>query len=141
MDFSKVVLKLFKNYLRTVFSLNKNVLLGVFSACKVYKWPQKSTFVSKFDPLLTYSGVIFGHFRGRKSCILDFFKVVWELFRKCLGIVLGLKRPTFDEFIAISDTRCYPYRSLSFGVPRSPKKYRPGFPWASSLCHLCGSKF
>ena len=40
-------------------------------------------------------GVIFGHLGGRKSRIIDFFKVVWELFRKSLGILFGLKRPTF----------------------------------------------
>ena len=35
---------------------------------------------------------------GQKSRFLDFFKVVLELFRKCLGIVFGLKMPTFVLF-------------------------------------------
>ena len=29
---------------------------------------------------------------------IDFFKVVLDLFRKCLGIVFGLKRPIFVLF-------------------------------------------
>ena len=52
-------------------------------------------FQSKFDSLLTSETVVFGHFGARKSRILDFFEVVLELFRKCLGIVFDLKRPTF----------------------------------------------
>jgi len=32
---------------------------------------------------------------GLKSRFLDFFKVLLELFRKFLGIVFDLKRPTF----------------------------------------------
>ena len=44
--------------------------------------------------------VIFGHFGGQKSRFLDFFKVVLELFRKCLGIVFGLKRPTFGGILS-----------------------------------------
>ena len=38
---------------------------------------------------------VFWQFWGRKSHIRDFLKVVLELFRKCLGIVFDLKRPTF----------------------------------------------
>ena len=34
--------------------------------------------------------------RGQKSRFLDFCKVVWELFRKCLGIVFSLNRSTFS---------------------------------------------
>ena len=69
----------------------------------------------------------FWPFWGRKSHILDFFKVVLELFGKCLGIVFNLKRLTFCLFSAISYTLCYPYLLLSFGVPRSPNKCRQGF--------------
>ena len=39
---------------------------------------------------------------GQKSRFLDFFKVVLELFRKCLGYVFGLKGPRnklFCKFI------------------------------------------
>ena len=35
-------------------------------------------------------------FGGQKSRFLDFFKFVLVLFRKCLGIVFSLKRPTFS---------------------------------------------
>ena len=58
----------------------------------------------RFDPVLTHIWpfwwVIFGNFGGRKSRFLDFFKVVWELIRKCLDIIFGLKRPTLCEFSA-----------------------------------------
>ena len=37
----------------------------------------------------------FGQFGGRKSRFLDFFEVILELFRKCLGIVFDLERPSF----------------------------------------------
>ena len=47
-----------------------------------------------------FLGVIFDHFAGPKSHFLDFFKVVLELFGKCLGIVFDLKRPTFGVFSA-----------------------------------------
>ena len=38
----------------------------------------------------------FDHFQGQKTRFLDFLKVVLEMFRSYLGIVLGLKRPTFS---------------------------------------------
>ena len=40
----------------------------------------------------------FVHFGGRKSRFLDFFKVVLDLFGKCLGFVFCRKRPTFVLF-------------------------------------------
>ena len=57
--------------------------------------PKIENFSQKFEPLLTFGRFIVGHFGGRKSHFLDFFKVVLELFGKCLGIVFDLKRPTF----------------------------------------------
>ena len=36
------------------------------------------------------------HFGGRKSRFLDFYEVVLELFRKCLGNVFSFKRPIFS---------------------------------------------
>ena len=47
------------------------------------------TFEVKFGP------VYFEHFQGQITRFLGFFKVGLELFRSCLGIVFGLKRPTF----------------------------------------------
>ena len=94
--------------------------------------PKKWDLQSKFCPLWRFWGVIFGHFRGRKSRFLDFFQVVLELFRKCLGIVFDLKRPTFGGILTLSHTLCYPYLLLSFGAPRSPKKCRQGFKCGSS---------
>ena len=52
------------------------------------KLTQKLTLLAK----LTY---VFWPFWRSKSRFLDFFKVVLELFRKRLGIVFDLKRPTF----------------------------------------------
>ena len=57
--------------------------------------PKNQDFRSKFCPLWQFWGVIFDNFGGRKSRYLDFFKVVLELFRKCLGIVFGFVGPTF----------------------------------------------
>ena len=58
---------------------------------------QKSAdFQSKYNPLLTSERIILDHFGGRKNRFLEFFKVVLEFFRKCLSIVLGLNRTTFD---------------------------------------------
>ena len=56
--------------------------------------PENLIFYSKFGPLWTFERVILDNFGGQKSRILDFFKVVLELFRKCAGIVFGFKRPT-----------------------------------------------
>ena len=45
--------------------------------------------------ILPSERVNFGLFWGQKTRFLDFLKVVQELFRSCLGIDIGLKRPTF----------------------------------------------
>ena len=45
-----------------------------------------------------------GHFwlfDGRKIRFLDFFKVVLELFKKCLRIVFGVKRPFLGVFLVL----------------------------------------
>ena len=47
LDFFDVVLELFKKCLGIVFDL-KGLLLGVFLALKVDKWPEKLNFRSKF---------------------------------------------------------------------------------------------
>ena len=39
--------------------------------------------------------MIFEHFGGQKL-FLYFFKVILDLFGKCLGFVFGLKRPAFE---------------------------------------------
>ena len=69
--------------------------MGVFSAPKVDKWPQKSKFLVKNWPIYGISEGHFWPFWGLKSSFLEFSKVVLELFRKCLGIVFGLKGPIF----------------------------------------------
>ena len=39
----------------------------------------------------------FDNFCGQKSRFLDFFKVVLKMFRKCLGIIFGFRRPIFSS--------------------------------------------
>ena len=51
--------------------------------------PKIEIFGQKLAHLAVLRG-LFDHLGGQKSRFLDFFKVVWELFRKCLGIILGL---------------------------------------------------
>ena len=46
----------------------------------------------------------FDHFCGKKSCFLDFLKVVLELFRSCLGIIFFLTSPTFK---CIRSSKCW----------------------------------
>ena len=54
---------------------------------------------AKMDPKINTFGQVdirvLALFGGRKSRFLDFLKVVFEFFRKYLGIVFELKRPTF----------------------------------------------
>ena len=45
--------------------------------------------------ILPSERVNFGLSWGQKTRFLDFSKIVYELFSKCLGIVIGLKRPNF----------------------------------------------
>ena len=55
------------------------------------KYSQKSTLLTKLPSWYPW----FGHVGGQKSRFLDFLKVVLGMFRSCLGIIFGLKRPTF----------------------------------------------
>ena len=57
--------------------------------------PKIEIFGKKFAQFGRFEGSFFGNFGDRKSRFLDFFKVVWELLRMCLGFVLSLKGPTF----------------------------------------------
>ena len=58
----------------------------------------------KFQPKSDHFGPnwhpCFDHFGGKKNNFLDFLKVVLGLFRRCLGIVFGLKMPLFGVFLA-----------------------------------------
>ena len=74
--------------------LSDNFIFIFFGAKKAIlelvdrKLTQKSTLLAKLRP------VLYGHFGGEKNRFLDFFKVILELFRNCLGTVFGLKRST-----------------------------------------------
>ena len=61
----------------------------------------------------------FDHFGVKKSRFLDFLKVGLELFRSCLGIVFGLKRPTFRFIFSLFYTLVSPLGSR--GSPTSRK--------------------
>ena len=43
---------------------------------------------------------ILGHFGGQKNRILAIFKVVLELFKKYLGIIFDIKRPSFGSIFS-----------------------------------------
>ena len=76
--------------------------------------------------------MIFDNSGGQKTRFLDFFKVFFELFRKCFSIVLALKSSFLDIFSALKVEKLIrKYRLLnkfnvtsksvlSFGVPRMP---------------------
>ena len=49
---------------------------------------------------LALLGGHFDHFGAQKSRFLDILKVGLELFRSCLGIIFGLKRPTFRRIFS-----------------------------------------
>ena len=59
---------------------------------------------TKLETLLTFERVVLGPFGGRKSRIVDFYKVVLELFRKGVGIVFSIEKPTF---VCIFSTSLY----------------------------------
>ena len=44
-----------------------------------------------FAVLMAY----FDHFEGQKSCFVDFFKGVYDLFKRFLSFVFSLKIPSF----------------------------------------------
>ena len=90
--------KLFGSCLRSIWVLLKTLKAYL----RVYFWlerlrndPQTRDFRSKLCSFWRFSRVVFDHFWGQKSRFLDFLKVLLELFMKCLGIIFGLKRPTF----------------------------------------------
>ena len=77
------------------FRLSKAYFCVYFHLQRSIKDPGNRDFRSKICSFWPIWGVIFGHFGGQKSRFLDFFKVVLDLFRKCLGIVFGFLGPTF----------------------------------------------
>ena len=62
--------------------------------------PKNRNFWSKICSFWRFWGVRFDLFGSLKRGFLDFFKVVLELFSKCLGILLRLKR-TILRFFAL----------------------------------------
>ena len=76
--------------------------------------PENRNFESKIWSFWPIWGVIFDHFGGQKSRFLDFFKVVLKLFRKCLGIVFGIKRRTFACSFSSKGVFKWPRKSRFF---------------------------
>ena len=95
----------------------KGLLLCVFTALKVDKWPQNRDFRSKFCPLWPFLGVIFDHAGGQKSRFWTFSK----LFKSCLESVWALFSALKDLLLRVFvKFNVSPNCSLSFGVPRKP---------------------
>ena len=63
------------------------ILVGIKKVLVDQNWTQKSTLLANLTPVIW-------QFWGKKNSFLAFFKVFLELFRKCLGSVFVLKRPT-----------------------------------------------
>ena len=61
---------------------------------------EKGDLRSKFCSFDRFEGSFLA-FLSFESRILNIFKLVLELFRKCLCIVFGLKRPTLGVFLAL----------------------------------------
>ena len=87
----KVVLKLFRSCLGVIFGIKMPAFSCIFSS----KGRYLTSKIKILDQNLTLRGGHFDHFQGQKSRFLGFLKVVLEMFRSCLGIIFGLKRPTF----------------------------------------------
>ena len=77
--------------------------------------PENRNFESKIWSFWPIWGVIFDYFGGQKSRFLDFFKVVLELFKKCLGIVFDLKRTTLTNWGGIQKLSLYSFHVCSGG--------------------------
>ena len=88
----------------TTFCQQKPKKIEIFDII-IQSQTQKSSF-AKLAP-------VFWPFCGSKSRFLDFFKVVLELFRNCLGIVFDRKspnflcifRPTLYSMVPVNDLR------------------------------------
>ena len=91
MDFFKVVLELFRSCLGIIFGLKSATFRCIFSSKGRYMASKIKILGQKLALLEGH----FDHFGGQKSRFFDFLKVGFELFRSCLGIILGLKSLTF----------------------------------------------
>ena len=92
LDFLKVVLELFRSGLGIIFGLKMPTFSCIFSSKGRYMTSKIKILGQK---LALWEGH-FDHFGVQKSRFLDFLKVVLEMFRRCLGIVFGLKSLTFS---------------------------------------------
>ena len=82
-----------------------------------------------------------GHFRpfqGQKTRFLEFFKVALDLFRNCLSIVFGFKRPSFCVFSAPKGVDIIPTqnRFSPLGSRGSPINLHTRLPSATSYRKL-----
>ena len=90
--FLNVVLEMFRSCLGIIFGLKMPTFSFIFSSKGRY---MTSKIKILCQNLALWEGH-FDHFQGQKSRFLGFLKVVLEMFRSCLGIIFGLKMPTFS---------------------------------------------
>ena len=86
--FSKIFWSCLRS-VRALFSTLKGLLLVVFPAPKVDKWPQKLNFSVKNLLILTLWGVIFDHF-GFKKSFFGYFRFFENFKVKCLYSLLPM---------------------------------------------------
>ena len=92
LGFLKVVLEMFRSCLGIIFRLKRLTFGCIFSS----KCRYMTSKIKIFGQNLALWEGHFDHFQGQKSRFLGFLKVVLEMFRSCLGIIFGLKMPTFS---------------------------------------------
>ena len=86
------VLDFFKKWLGINYGRKKAYFLRYFHLKKFLNDPDNRNFLSKTCSFWQFWWAIFDRFGGQKSCFLDFFKVVLQLFKKCLDNVFGHNR-------------------------------------------------
>ena len=92
--FLKVVLGVVEKLFRNYFYFNNALFWGYFQLKRlIFVHKKKNCEIGQFD-----------HFHAQKSCTFDFLKNVWVVFRSCLSIIFGFKRPIFKCNTVISAT-------------------------------------
>ena len=93
-------LSVVRKYSGFMFGLGKPHFWLQFQLERLINDPENKNVRSKFCSILRFFAIIFEHFGAQDSRFLNFFKVVFELFKKCYGIVIDHKMPTFGCFFS-----------------------------------------
>merc|ERR1711923_307945 len=91
--------KLFGSCFKIVWALfldSEGLHFRVVSAQKKISIPPKSTFLGEILAIFSKLVPVIWPFWGPKKSLFDFLNVVLELFRSGLGIIFGIKMPTFS---------------------------------------------